>query len=141
MLLGIVDVQIHLISGLLGNADVQNHLISGLLTVNSRSVLVVRATLMNVDLWVPEADHQIARPPATAIAQISRASVTAGFQLVVLASVKSDGRLTAGPAISSVSAAPSGAPAAMRPRASGISKKVGKANGTATAAVTVTARI
>ena len=63
------------------------------------------------------------------------------FQFVERATVNKDGRLTEGPATSSATAAPTGAPDASRIRASGISKNVGNASGTATAATTATERI
>src|SRR6266436_5879524 len=62
------------------------------------------------------------------------------FQFVERIIVSSDGRLTDGPAIRSATAAPAGAPDPSSIRASGISKKVGNANGTATPATTAMAK-
>src|SRR5438093_1344799 len=74
-----------------------------------------------------------------ATVQTRMASVTAIFQFVARASASSDGRLMIGPANSSATAARGGPPPARRARASGISKKVGSAIGTAIEATTITA--
>src|SRR2546425_8976692 len=79
-------------------------------------------------------------PLATAKVHIDAATIAATFQFVDLIIVSSEGRLTDGPAIRSATAAPAGAPDPSSIRASGISKKVGNANGTATAATTAMAR-
>src|SRR5215467_15125822 len=79
-------------------------------------------------------------PPVTATAQITAANVAAIFQSVKFASANRDGRLMTGPAKSSTAAAPIGPPAAAIPRASGISKNVGSAIGTAIEATTTTAK-
>jgi hypothetical protein len=73
------------------------------------------------------------------MAQIEAATTAATFQLVVLMIVRSEGRFMAGPAISSARAAPTGAPAASKTKASGISKNVGSASGTANVATKITA--
>src|SRR5260221_5080055 len=79
-------------------------------------------------------------PLTTAKVHIDTATMAATFQFVDLIIVSSEGRLTDGPAIRSATAAPTGAPDPSSIRASGISKKVGNANGTATAATTAMAR-
>ena len=68
------------------------------------------------------------------------ATKAATFQFVDRVIVNNDGRFTEGPAIMRATAAPTGAPELSSIRASGISKKVGKASGTATAATTTMAR-
>src|SRR5262249_26786052 len=80
-------------------------------------------------------DHNKSNPQPAAIVHRNSASTTAIFQCVYLATVNNEGKLTAGPANNSAAAAPAGAPAASNPSASGISKNVGRANGTATSAV------
>ena len=62
------------------------------------------------------------------------------FQFVERMIVSSEGRFTEGPAIKRATAAPIGAPELSSIRASGISKKVGNASGTAMAATTTMAR-
>ena len=79
-------------------------------------------------------------PLATAKVQTDAATRAATLQFVDLVIVSSEGRFTDGPAIRSATAAPAGAPDPSSIRASGISKKVGNANGTATAATTAMAR-
>src|SRR3989441_13338232 len=79
-------------------------------------------------------------PLATAKVHIDAATMAATFQFVDLIIVSSEGRLTDGPAIRSATAAPIGAPEPSSIRASGISKKVGNASGTAMAATTAMAR-
>src|SRR5262249_9908851 len=68
------------------------------------------------------------------------ATAPATFQFVERAIVKSDGRLIAGPAIMIATAGPAGAPTESNSSASGISKKVGIASGTAIIATTMVAR-
>src|SRR5712692_6953942 len=79
-------------------------------------------------------------PPPTAKIQIDAATMAATFQFVDRVIVSSEGRFTDGPAMSNATAAPTGAPDPSSIRASGISKKVGNANGTATAATTTMAK-
>ena len=79
-------------------------------------------------------------PLTTAKVHTDAATMAATFQFVDLIIVSSEGRFTDGPAISSATAAPAGAPEPSRIRARGISKKVGNANGTATAATIAMAR-
>ena len=79
-------------------------------------------------------------PLTIAKVHIDAASMPATFQFVDLIIVSSEGRLTDGPAISNATAAPIGAPELSNIRASGISKNVGNANGTARAATTTMAR-
>src|SRR5216684_7927367 len=79
-------------------------------------------------------------PLATAKVQTDAATRAATLQFVDLVIVSSEGRFTDGPATSSATAAPIGAPDPSRMRAIGISKKVGNANGTATAATTMMAK-
>src|SRR5712692_5374694 len=79
-------------------------------------------------------------PPPTAKIQIDAATRAATFQFVDRVIVSSEGRFTDGPAMSNATAAPTGAPDPSNIRASGISKKVGSASGTAKAATTTIAR-
>jgi len=79
-------------------------------------------------------------PLATAKIHIDPATRAATFQFVDRVIVNREGRFTDGPAMSSATAAPRGAPEASSIRASGISKNVGNANGTAKAATATTAR-
>src|SRR5260370_42587147 len=79
-------------------------------------------------------------PLATAKVQTDAATRAATLQFVDLVIVSSEGRFTDGPATSSATAAPMGAPDPSSIRAIGISKKVGNANGTATAATTMVAK-
>src|SRR5437867_105943 len=74
----------------------------------------------------------------TAITQTEAATTAATFQLVDRMMVSSEGRLTAGPAMSKAKAAPTGAPELSNTKASGISKNVGRASGTANVATTTT---
>src|SRR2546423_8920684 len=76
-----------------------------------------------------------------ASAKIAKAKAPATFQFVDRAIVNSDGKLTAGPAIIIATAAPAGAPADSRSNASGISKNVGIAKGTAINDTTLGANI
>src|SRR3982074_3381275 len=78
-------------------------------------------------------------PLTTAITHTEAATTAATFQLVDLMIVSSDGRLTAGPAMSRAIAAPTGAPELSNTKASGISKNVGSASGMANVATTMTA--
>ena len=78
-------------------------------------------------------------PLATAITQSEAATKAATFHLVDLMIVSNEGRLIAGPAIRSAKAAPSEAPNASNTKASGISKNVGKASGSAKVATSITA--
>src|SRR5688572_4557236 len=95
---------------------------------------------MGVDLGEPKFHSEFTNIPlATAMAQIEAATTAATFQLVVLMMVRSEGRLMAGPAMSSARAAPTGAPDASKTNASGISKNVGRASGTANVATNITA--
>src|SRR5213593_2896547 len=70
-------------------------------------------------------------PPASAMSHTNKATEAATFQPAVRAVAKSDGRLIAGPANSNATAAPVGNPADSKLKASGISRNVGKASGTA----------
>ena len=79
-------------------------------------------------------------PLATAKIHIDAATMAATFQLVERMIVSSDGRFTDGPATSNATAAPIGAPDPSNIRASGISKNVGNASGTAKAATIIIAR-
>ena len=79
-------------------------------------------------------------PLATARVQMDDATTAETFQFVERMIVSSEGRFTEGPAIKRATAAPTGAPDPSSIRASGISKKVGNANGTATAATIAIAR-
>src|SRR5260370_5797131 len=79
-------------------------------------------------------------PLVTAKVKTDAATRAATLQFVELVIVNSEGRFTEGPAMSSATAAPIGAPDPSSIRAKGISKKVGKANGTATAATTMMAK-
>src|SRR5262245_41419572 len=74
-------------------------------------------------------------PPSTAITQTDTATATATLQPLTRATLHSDDRFTAGPAKSKVRAVPGENPAARRLRASGISRNVGKASGTAIVAI------
>src|SRR5260370_41381515 len=79
-------------------------------------------------------------PLATASVQMDAATTAETFQFVERMIVSSEGRFTEGPAIKRATAAPIGAPELSSIRASGSSKKVGNASGTATAATTTMAR-
>src|SRR5207248_10140981 len=84
--------------------------------------------------------HQLTLNPAiSATIHIEIATSAAKLQPLTFAILNRDGRLIAGPANKSISAAPGGKPAASRPRESGTSRKVGSARGTATVAVIRTA--
>src|SRR5215510_3649423 len=78
-------------------------------------------------------------PAKTANSKIENATAPATFQFVDRAIVKSEGRLMAGPAIITAIAAPAGAPAESNKSASGISKKVGIASGSAISATIIVA--
>jgi len=80
-------------------------------------------------------------PPATESTNIAKATEAATFQLVEREIVKSDGRLTAGPATIIATAAPGGAPAESKINANGISKNVGRASGTASRPTTTIATV
>src|SRR5213594_2550909 len=87
--------------------------------------------------YIPFATGQPANnPPQAAKTQTMIATAAATFHPLTRPTLNSEGRFTAGPAKSSATAAPSGNPPASRPRESGISRNVGRANGTATVAVT-----
>src|SRR5260370_38427185 len=80
------------------------------------------------------------KPPEIANRNIKPAPVAATFQLVQRPTANSEGRFTEGPAMSKATAAPTGAPDPSSIRASGISKNVGNASGTAKAATATMAR-
>src|SRR6266446_3719699 len=91
--------------------------------------------------FVERFHHMLANtPPAIASRNIKPATVAATFQLVARPTANSEGRFTEGPAMSKATAAPTGAPDPSSIRASGISKNVGNASGTAKAATATMAR-
>src|SRR5881396_1364363 len=65
------------------------------------------------------------------MSQTNRATEPATFQPAIRAVANSDGRLIAGPANSNATAAPAGNRAESKLKASGISRNVGRASGTA----------
>src|SRR5262245_21968147 len=81
----------------------------------------------------------MSNPALIARIQISAATATATFTPLTFATLHSEGRLIEGPAKRRATAAPGGKPAARRLNASGISRNVGRAKGTAIVAVINTA--
>src|SRR5207249_4349267 len=79
-------------------------------------------------------------PPVAATVHTTAARTAAILQFVDLARANKEGRLIAGPANKKAATAPTGAPAERNPRASGTSKNVGSAKGTAIEAAARTAK-
>src|SRR6266404_53502 len=122
------------------SASAQCGAIDGELGFESRRMFEAGIQIKRLRVCTPQ--RKLTRIPApTARVQIDTATTAATLQFVERMIVKSDGRLTEGPAIRRATAAPSGAPDASSISASGISKNVGNARGTETAATTSTARI